>query len=80
LDNNIFVSYYDDDNRDLKFAKSTDGGAAWLMENIRTVDSSGYVGKYTSLCAAGDCVFIAYYDETNGSLKFAKSIDGGNTW
>ncbi|MFA5033013.1 MAG: T9SS type A sorting domain-containing protein [bacterium] len=50
----------------------------------QTIDSSGDVGKYTSLCAhcAGifhdyfsDSGFAAsYYDETNGNLKFINDI------
>jgi hypothetical protein len=46
-----------------------------------TVDSSPKVGRYASLAldSAGN-PRIAYYDETNGTLKFAFSNDGGYNW
>lgn len=79
---NIFISYRDSSNDDLKFAKSTDSGANW---NKKTVDSDASgeaddVGYYTSIAVSGNYIYISYYDETNGNLKFAKSIDGGETW
>ncbi|MFH1328642.1 MAG: hypothetical protein ABIH76_07380, partial [Candidatus Bathyarchaeota archaeon] len=39
--NTIFVSYYDNTNDDLIFAKSTDGGSNWTTS---TVDTAGNVG------------------------------------
>jgi hypothetical protein len=48
---------------------------------ITTVDGSPKVGRYASL--ALDSVGnprIAYYDETNGALKFAYSNNGGYNW
>ena len=77
---NVYVSYYDYSYGNLKFAVSTDGGATWGLGNVKTVDSAGDVGKYTSIAVDGSNVFISYYDNTNGDLKFAKSIDNGDTW
>ncbi|MEK7873753.1 MAG: hypothetical protein AAB502_07865, partial [Chloroflexota bacterium] len=84
----VYVSYYDGGNKRLKFARSTNGGVAWTTV---TVDSSSAdVGKYTSIAAvydttpnddpaAGDTVFISYYDAANKTLKFARTVSGGDT-
>jgi hypothetical protein len=74
------MSYYEGTNEDLKFAKSTDGGATWPAGNIKAVDSTGFVGAFTSIAVSGSNVYISYWDGTNSDLKFAKSIDGGATW
>ncbi len=75
--NSVYISYYDSTNSDLKFAKSTDGGATW---STATVDSAGDVGWGISIAVDGSNVYISYYDSTNGDLKFAKSTNGGATW
>jgi hypothetical protein len=77
---NVYISYYDDISYDLKFARSTDGGDTWDPVNIKTVDSTGEVGLFTSICVNGSNVYISYYDTTNNDLKFARSTDSGTTW
>jgi hypothetical protein len=77
---NVFISYYDGTNGDLKFAKSSDGGATWPSGDIVTVDSSGNVGYWTAIAASGSTVIISYLDVTNNDLKFARSTDGGASW
>jgi hypothetical protein len=71
---NIFISYYDATFGDLKIARSTDGGTVW---SISSVDSTGDVGKYSSLdtvhSQATTTVYISYYDDTSDNLKFARS-------
>ncbi len=81
--NNLYIAYYDYGNMDLKLAKSTDRGATWPAAQIRTVDSGGDVGgggTNSIFVGANSQVGIAYWDGTNGDLKFAKSIDGGVSW
>ncbi len=80
-DNRPFISYYDVTNGDLKMAHWT--GDAWV---IQTVDSSGDVGKGSSL-ALNSYGFpgISYYGGTslkiaqwNGSSWNIQSVDSGN--
>ncbi|MBU0569004.1 choice-of-anchor D domain-containing protein, partial [bacterium] len=68
------ISYYDGTNYDLKYASYN--GSAW---NIQTVDSSGYVGQYTSLALDGSGQpHISYYDNSNDDLKYASY--NGSAW
>jgi len=65
------ISYYDQTNKDLKYAASD--GTKWV---ISTVDSSRSVGEYSSLSldSSGN-PWISYYDQTNADLKYA-AFDG----
>jgi hypothetical protein len=62
----------------LYYARWNPTALNWFMT---TVDSSPKVGRYASLAldSAGN-PRIAYYDETNGALKFAYSNNGGYNW
>ena len=75
---NIFISYDDNTNDALKFAKSTDGGLSWT---IKTIDSGESVGWATSIYAVDvNTIFISYWSFTANRVKFAKSTDGGSSW
>ena len=77
----VYISYHEwGIAHNLKFVKSSDGGASWPDGLIDPLVSVGQVGRYTHLEAAGDNVYILYYDETNGTLELAKSIDRGESW
>ena len=71
---NPHISYYDQTNADLKYAKWN--GTAWA---IQTVDSAGNVGRNSSLQldSAGN-PHISYFDPVNGDLKYAKW--NGTAW
>lgn len=75
------ISYYDDIDGSLKFVRATDAsGIAWGTPLIidGTTDN---VGQYTSLQVAGGNPAIAYYDVTNGNLKFVRATDAtGSAW
>ena len=77
----VYVAYYDltDDNWNLMFTKSTDGGSTWPATGI-TIDDTADVGMCLDIAVAGESVYISYYNWDSGDLKFAKSIDGGVTW
>ena len=90
--NNPYVSYYDKDKADLRLAVRSGFGTKkctpksdWSCE---TVDAQGRVGKNSSLAIFNSKVLtkygIAYYDETNHSVKVAiqtcLSFFGCNAW
>jgi len=61
------ISYFDDTNADLKYAWLS--GTTWLT---KTVDSAGYIGRYTSLALdSSGSPHISYLDGTNHNLKCA---------
>jgi hypothetical protein len=66
------ISYYDSDNRDLKYARWD--GVSWDIEHVDTNDN---VGKYSSLALDGDDdPHIAYYHDTQDSLRYANKTSG----
>jgi hypothetical protein len=76
------ISYYDGTNFDLRIVKC--GNAACTLGNaIANVDSGGFVGTHTSITIGTDGLpVIAYYDGSNGDLKFAKCANSFclNNW
>ena len=74
---NVYISYYDVINQDLKLAVSPNGGFDWTTSVVDSVDN---VGQYCSLCVREDKLYISYYDATNQNLKLAQSSDGGESW
>jgi len=46
-----------------------------------TIDSTGYVGMYTSITIVNGNPAICYYDETNGDLKYVRASNtAGTSW
>jgi len=85
---NPAISYYDNTNDDLKFARNSaaDGSGTWT---ITSVDGTGIapasgnnVGQYTSLAIVNGNPAIAYYDVTASALKYARNAaaDGRGVW
>lgn len=65
------VAYYDEGNKDLKYAfcdSSCTNPSNWTTV---TIDSSNDVGQYTSLALDNDKPRITYFDESSKNLKFA---------
>jgi Ca2+-binding RTX toxin-like protein len=80
---NPVISYYANNNGDLKVAHCNDANCAGADESIVAVDSMGDVGGYTSLALDVDGnPAISYFDYTNKDLKVAHCDDancaGGN--
>jgi len=73
----LFMSYYDADNGDLKYAACTTlcdrAGGTWIAS---TVDSAGDVGRESSAGSIGGNPAIAYHDATNNLLKMAVCTAG----
>jgi PKD repeat protein len=82
-DGRPIVSYWDGTKGNLRVAHC--GNASCSSGNtIIPVDSSGYVGQYTSIAIGADGLpVISYWDGTNGDLKVAHcgdaSCSSGNT-
>ncbi len=55
-------------------------GFAFDFQGITILDSLDDVGMYSSINVENGRVYICYYDETNGKVKFARSFDAGLTW
>ncbi len=68
------ISYYDVSHHSLKLAICGDTNCGSIA--LKTLDSSGDVGQYTSLAVDHDFLpAISYYDATNGDLKLAHCAD-----
>ncbi len=79
----VYASYCNYADKDLKLAKSTDDGETWPVESRVTVDATGNVGEGSRLFLNGNTVRIIYYENYNltGQVrKCAESTDGGATW
>jgi hypothetical protein len=70
------ISYYDETNRDLKWAEQSSSG--W---DIVTVDSTGDVGTYSSIALdSNGWARISYYDYSNGDLKYGMWLPVLDYW
>ncbi|WKZ83494.1 MAG: cell wall-binding repeat-containing protein [Acidimicrobiia bacterium] len=73
---NPVVSYYDVIDGNLKVAHCDDPACSGGGESVRTVASTGDVGRFTSLALdASGFPVISYLDYTNGDLKLAHCND-----
>src|SRR4030043_1641583 len=69
---NPHISYRDNSNADLKYAKKS--GGSWITE---AVDATGDVGWYTPIILdVNGNPHISYWEWTNGNLKYAKKTAG----
>ena len=82
--NAVHISYYDSTNDDLKYATCTSSWSSPSSWSKVTVDSSGDVGKYSSVAIdSNDAVHISYRDSTNDDLKYAtcsSSCSSASSW
>ena len=70
------ISYYDTTNHSLKVAKCGDASCTPDSVTLRTLDSIGIVGMYTSIAIGADGFpVISYTDWANGYLRLAKCGD-----
>jgi ELWxxDGT repeat protein len=78
------ISYYDNSNKDLKYAACSSGCTTASNWNLVTLDSVGDTGYYTSIAIdSNDAIHISYRDNTNQDLKYATCSSGctsGSNW
>jgi hypothetical protein len=75
IKNNIYISYYEADNGDLKYAKI----GMDMQLSTETVDETGNVGNYSAIHVdESGHVFIAYHDSTMDKIRIAQNT--GNQW
>lgn len=72
---NPMFAYFDQTNDDLKYAKcfNQDCSGTKVITTVDGVDAN--VGRWTAIIGIGGDGRIAYYDETNGNLKFASCTE-----
>ncbi len=73
----VRIAYYDEGLGNLNYASYGIFGTCDNGWNCEIANSGGDVGLFPSLAApqaAGEPVRIAYYDKTNGALKYATSV------
>jgi hypothetical protein len=84
-----YIAYYDGDNGNLKYGYYAGIGTCSSGWECSTIDSIGDVGQYASFKtrrSSTDVLHVAYYDKTNGKLKYATSgwaagnCGSGNSW
>jgi len=72
IDNNVYISYYNNSLQDLCLQKSSNGGSSFVDQSI---DSTGNTGKGSSIAVEDNIVYIIYQDVASSNLKFAKYLD-----
>ncbi|MEC7112651.1 MAG: putative Ig domain-containing protein, partial [Candidatus Thermoplasmatota archaeon] len=76
----LHISYYDDTYDDLKYATCSSGCTTASNWDKVSVDTTGYVGRYTSIAIdSNDAVHISYMHVTNYDLKYATCSSGCTT-
>jgi len=69
------ISYYDYSNMDLKYARAITpnpaGESDWVAH---TVESTGHVGRFTSLIANNGKPAVSYYSDSTTDLRFAQAL------
>jgi hypothetical protein len=78
-DNNLYISYYDLTNGDLKFAKYVNG--SWTVKKVYDVGNLGFtsIATHPTGGVAGK-LGIAYFNMSLGILQFTRFSSTDNTW
>lgn len=77
---NVHISYYDEVNRDLKYAfwERFYAPFNWTIETVDAYSDQGVVGTYTSIAVDhNNRPHIAYMSEKYDDLKYARRSSGG---
>ncbi|MFH1826452.1 MAG: hypothetical protein ABH823_04090 [bacterium] len=73
-DNNVYISYIDVTNSDLKLASKVNG--SWTTEIV----DGGAMARDTSIAVGTDGTIHLAYTDNNSSLKYAYKISDASTW
>jgi hypothetical protein len=73
------IAYYDILDKDLVFVRATNADGSMWSNSPVTLDSAGDVGRWASMLMVDGNPAIAYYDVTNGNLKFIRCTDSYGT-
>jgi hypothetical protein len=68
---------------EIRFSKSTDGGATWLAADVRLdTRPAGGASTLPNLCADAGFVFVVWQDTRDGQpdVRFQGSADSGDHW
>lgn len=82
----LFATWSDsrNDNGDIYFARSQDGGVTWSTPNVRVNKDIGAAPQHMPRIAVDDGtnIFVTWTDERGGQqdIYVGKSSDGGMTW
>ena len=77
---NVYISYLSQKDLNLKFARSIDNGLTWKKDELVLVDLQDKTGKFSSIAASDNNVYIAYPRLDENKLMLAISRDQGKTW
>jgi hypothetical protein len=75
-----WVAYYDSARQSLKVRSRVDGGA-WSAEDERDYSAGTQLGRYPSIARSNNgTIGVAYYDATNGALKYIERDASSGAW
>lgn len=82
VNGNPAIAYYDLTNTSLRYLRATNtDGNAWGTSQTLDGASADVVGQYPAMQVANGNPAIAYYDGTNGDLRFKRATDAdGTAW
>lgn len=82
ISGNPAISYYDIFNSRLKYIRATDiYGSTWSSAIVIDDPASTDVGMFSSMVVDAGNPGVAYYDNTNSTLKFIRATNAtGTTW
>lgn len=82
VNGNAAIAYFDATNTSLKYLRATNtDGTAWSTPQTLDGASADLVGQYPSLQVVNGNPAVAYYDGTNGDLRFIRAADAdGTAW
>jgi hypothetical protein len=84
--NSLHISYYDENQGDLKYAYKAFGGLIWITSTVDSGVSPSpppldlFMLKTSIAIDAFNGIHISYHDENQGDLKYAYKPIGGPTW